>query len=303
MRPFLFFILFAPALLRAQAITNSAHFFTLHDSVFHYNDIYRTDSIEWDFDAVQLLPKSYPLLDSIANFMLRHPQLTIEIGCNTDSRGSDSFNKSLTLMRANDIFYYFINKHNVPKENMVVWGYGETNPLYSDDFIGKSNDPEKYHQLNRRTEFRILATKRIMNPAPRFNPLDTSFTPGSYDLEFIQFLPGRSAIDSSATELEVYYNIAGFLKHHPAVVMEVGAHLDSRGSVEYDNILSQQRAQSVVNYLIRLGVPKSQLVTKGYEDVVPIIPNTQIAMATQKIDKEKLHAINRRTEFKIISMQ
>ena len=84
------------------------------------------------------------------------------------------------------------------------------------------------------------------------------------------------------------------LKDNPMIKIELAAHTDCRGADAYNLKLSQQRAESVVNYLIEKGVVSNRLVAKGYGE-------------TQLLEKcictnctEEQHQKNRRTTFKII---
>jgi outer membrane protein OmpA-like peptidoglycan-associated protein len=84
--------------------------------------------------------------------------------------------------------------------------------------------------------------------------------------------------------------LVSLLKDNPQLIIEIGSHTDDVGSNEYNQKLSQQRAESVVNYLIANGIPKEKMLARGYGESKPIAPNTT-PEGRQK---------NRRTEFKII---
>ncbi|MFT5647043.1 MAG: OOP family OmpA-OmpF porin [Aureispira sp.] len=72
--------------------------------------------------------------------------------------------------------------------------------------------------------------------------------------------------------------------------VEIAGHTDATGDDASNLVLSQKRAESVVNYLIQKGVPTSQLVPKGYGEAAPIADNE-----TLEGRKE-----NRRTEARIL---
>ena len=108
------------------------------------------------------------------------------------------------------------------------------------------------------------------------------------------------------------------LDANETIVVELASHTDSRDSDERNDILSQKRAQSVVDYLISRGIDPDRLAAKGYGERVPrtltkdisregytftagttltdslinLLPTTQI--------KEAAHQLNRRTEFSIL---
>ena len=73
--------------------------------------------------------------------------------------------------------------------------------------------------------------------------------------------------------------------------IEIGGHTDSKGSAEYNKKLSNDRAQSVVNYLIENGISASRLTYIGYGKDQPVATN----------ETEEGRQENRRVEFKVIS--
>lgn len=109
------------------------------------------------------------------------------------------------------------------------------------------------------------------------------------------------------------------LNENPTIVIELGAHTDSRGSLDYNYELSQKRAQSVVNYLIERGIPTERLKAKGYAQSQPKIVDEAllqqypflplgaklnkdfIETLDSEEQKETVHQINRRTEFRVLS--
>jgi peptidoglycan-associated lipoprotein len=102
------------------------------------------------------------------------------------------------------------------------------------------------------------------------------------------------------------------------IVIELASHTDSRGSDERNDVLSQRRAQSVVDYLISRGIDPDRLVAKGYGKRVPrvlgkdvtkdgvlfktgtILNDSTINLLPTTQAKEAAHALNRRTEFSIL---
>ena len=101
-------------------------------------------------------------------------------------------------------------------------------------------------------------------------------------------------LDSSKTVIDT--TMLNILIDNPDIKVEIGSHTDSRGSNLYNQILSQQRAQSVVNYLVGKGVASKRLVAKGYGETKPIVPNRN----EDGSDNPSGRQMNRRTEFKIL---
>lgn len=85
--------------------------------------------------------------------------------------------------------------------------------------------------------------------------------------------------------------LAEMLKLKPAMVIEISGHTDDVGDDASNLTLSQNRAESVRNYLIKKGIAANRIVAKGYGETMPVAGGTSDE-ARQK---------NRRTEVKIIS--
>lgn len=63
--------------------------------------------------------------------------------------------------------------------------------------------------------------------------------------------------------------LIGTLDANPGLVIELGAHTDAQGNAEQNDILSQKRAESVVDYLIIRGIDPGRLIAKGYGERAP----------------------------------
>ncbi len=76
----------------------------------------------------------------------------------------------------------------------------------------------------------------------------------------------------------------------PDIIVEISSHTDSVGSSEYNQLLSQRRADAVVKYLTEKGIDSDRLIAKGYGEKRPIVSNKT----------EEGRALNRRTEFSVV---
>lgn len=110
-----------------------------------------------------------------------------------------------------------------------------------------------------------------------------------YDLDSANIRP------DAAVELDKLVQI---LIDNPEINIELSSHTDSIASVEYNQNLSQRRAQSAVNYLIQRGISPDRLVAKGYGELQPIARNTNPDGTDNPEGRQK----NRRTEFKILQI-
>ncbi|MDD3079624.1 MAG: OmpA family protein [Paludibacter sp.] len=82
------------------------------------------------------------------------------------------------------------------------------------------------------------------------------------------------------------------MHENPTLKIELGSHTDSRGTDEYNQKLSQNRAQSVVDYLVSRGIARDRMVAMGYGESRLLVKCTECT--------EEQHQENRRTEFTVL---
>lgn len=97
-------------------------------------------------------------------------------------------------------------------------------------------------------------------------------------------------LESSFPELN---RLVQLMKKNPGMVVEIEGHTDHEGSDAYNLTLSQNRANSVKNYLVQTGISAASITAKGYGESRPVADNTS----------EEGRALNRRTEFRILKMK
>ena len=135
-------------------------FFTLEDSVISVGDVMICD-IYFSFDSPEILPISFGLLDSIAEFIIKNDTSVFEITHHTDSRGNDNYCLRLSEVRARAIFDYLINR-GVEEKQMTYKGMGENDIIISDKDINSQESDESrevLHAVNRRT---VLEVKSLI---------------------------------------------------------------------------------------------------------------------------------------------
>lgn len=136
----------------------------------------------------------------------------------------------------------------------------------------------------------------------KFNELEIPAKPAMYtwDLE-ISFQPSKVVVlknvefdfnmatirPSSFSSLN---DLAEVMMRKPNLVIEVGGHTDNVGTDESNQVLSQNRANAIKQYLIRKGVKAERIIAVGYGEGMPIADN----------EREEGRQKNRRTEVKII---
>ena len=106
-------------------------------------------NIFFDLDKATLRSASTIELNRLIKLMTDVPTLKIELGGHTDSQGATAYNQSLSERRAKAVVEY-LTKAGVSSSRLVSAGYGEIEPI-------STNETKEGRQLNRRTEFKVLA--------------------------------------------------------------------------------------------------------------------------------------------------
>nr|MBA2330608.1 OmpA family protein [Flavisolibacter sp.] len=84
--------------------------------------------------------------------------------------------------------------------------------------------------------------------------------------------------------------VVQLLNENPAIEIEMSAHTDSYGSDDYNYKLSDNRARSVMEYILSKGIATSRITSQGYGETKPVALN----------DTPENRQLNRRVEFTII---
>ncbi len=105
----------------------------------------------------------------------------------------------------------------------------------------------------------------------------------------ILFAFGQANLTTAAlTQLDTVIQL---LKRSSQLKLEIAGHTDNVGQDESNLLLSQKRAESIKNYLVKRGIAAKRIISKGYGEKYPITDN----------DTENSRQLNRRTEFVVIS--
>ncbi len=141
------------------------------------NSVYYLLHIYYDFDQSYIRGEAEPELQKLMGLMNNNPDYIVEIASHTDSRGSNSYNNRLSSRRADSVVRWLVEK-GIAKDRLVSRGYGED--VNVNNCANQVPCSEKEHQLNRRTEFRILGCKGCVDnpiisnpkPEPKVDPCD-----------------------------------------------------------------------------------------------------------------------------------
>lgn len=125
-------------------------------SLFKEGDVVTIDNIYYDSGKSSIRKDAARELDKLAATLLKYPEMVIEIGSHTDSRGESAENQALSEKRAEAAVEYISHK-GVDRNRMLAKGYGES------DLVNECGDgvscTEAEHQKNRRTTVKIIKVK------------------------------------------------------------------------------------------------------------------------------------------------
>jgi outer membrane protein OmpA-like peptidoglycan-associated protein len=105
-------------------------------------------SLEFENGKANILPAMHADLDKLANFLIDHPDFSLNISGHTDSQGSEVSNLRLSQARADAIKAYLMYQFKIDPDRITATGYGSAIPL-----VEEHNDDDR--KLNRRVEFDI----------------------------------------------------------------------------------------------------------------------------------------------------
>lgn len=116
-----------------------------------------SSDVLFGYDQSSLFNDSKSALGKLITVLNYYPDTDIEVQGHTDSKGSTSYNQSLSNKRANTVSDYLIN-YGISYNRVRVKGFGEDVPKYS-------NDTATGRDQNRRVEFLITANEKMRKEA------------------------------------------------------------------------------------------------------------------------------------------
>jgi hypothetical protein len=103
----------------------------------------------FDLDKSNVRTSEVPELYQVANYMMKFPEVKMEVKGYTDIRASEGYNMKLSENRTNAVINYLVNTYGISSDRFIPSYYGEAENMY------KGATKEQQHQLNRRVEVRI----------------------------------------------------------------------------------------------------------------------------------------------------
>ena len=117
------------------------------------------EQVLFAYDRYDLNAQARTNLDKLTNVLKKYPDTDIQIIGHTDSKGSDSYNQTLSERRAGSVSTY-LNGSGISINRITTKGMGESDPI-------ATNDTDEGRALNRRVEFVITANEKMKAEAQR----------------------------------------------------------------------------------------------------------------------------------------
>ncbi len=257
------------------------------------------DIVYYDLDKFMIREDAKPILDKLAELMIRYSFLDLLVSSYTDSRASDEYNVTLSNNRAKAVTDYMA-KHNVSANRIRLEWFGEQN-LVNDCGDGVPC-AESEQQLNRRSELILEAFsdtnqqyempeemkgKDFCDPTELFTQIQDEIA----QIPTVYFDFDKSMLRSvHKKELE---RTAIMLKRMPNLMLYIEGHTDQRGDDAYNQKLSERRADAVKEYLTKRGIEENRMEEAWFGESRPIHNCNEVTCTPT------MHQLNRRTELRI----
>ena len=161
----------------------------------------------------------------------------------------------------------------------IILPYGQTYGLHA--------DKKGYYSERSSIELPVVKTYTEIERNLLLAPMKVGSMIALNNVWFVQSKP--VLLPDSYPELD---RLVQILKENPTIKIEISGHTDNVGNPKQNQKLSEDRVITIKNYLVAHGIAANRLTGKGYGSSRPIASN----------DKEETRRLNRRVEFRIISM-
>jgi OOP family OmpA-OmpF porin len=112
------------------------------------NTTYVLKNIRFELNSYKLINASCDELDQVAEYIMKHPKINVQLFGHTDDQGDDAYNMKLSYDRAKNAGEYLLTL-GIKKERIEIFGYGKTKPLIK-------QITEEARSINRRVEIRFI---------------------------------------------------------------------------------------------------------------------------------------------------
>ncbi len=168
-------------------------------------------------------------------------------------------------------------------------------------------------QLERDNKYKIVLSKNgFFNEVSEVSTYNLEYPPNQISTTINKAFILDRIFENIEIDLDnIYYNfnkweirddakptldsLSTLLIDNPQIKIQLSSHTDCRGEIDYNQVLSQKRAESAVSYISQKGIEYSRMIAKGYGESAPSV----ICICNDCTEED--HQKNRRTTFKVLN--
>lgn len=259
-------------------------------------------TVNFNFNKYDITTGAAARLDSFIKALPQKMQgLAIELYGHCDSVGNNDYNDQLSQKRVETVKNYLSNKGIESTAIAKEEGFGKRQPLN-----GNASDYER--SLNRRVEIAITYIVEKPVEIAVEKPIEKTITKSFEDtttkvgavitLKNLNFVGGMHYLLPQSAP--VIRELLEVMQQHPQLVISIEGHVcclpDNADGVDLalgTRNLSEMRAKTVYDYLLKNGIEAKRISYKGFGHQYPITPYPEMS------EEERIN--NRRVEVRIIS--
>ncbi|MCH6233968.1 OmpA family protein [Cognataquiflexum rubidum] len=264
-----------------------------------YNLPVLVDIVYYDLDKAKIRNDAEPVLNKIAELMVKYDFLDLAVASHTDARASVEYNRILSEKRAKAVKDH-LSKFGIPEIRVRIDWFGKEK--LTNDCGDGVPCPETKHQLNRRSELVLEAfsdpNREYDLPASLFgkdlcdeNALFEEIQNEINSIPAVYFDFDKSSI--RAVHEKDLERVTLMMKKLKNLQLYLSGHTDQRGNEDYNMKLAERRAKAVLEYLVQRGVEANRIEYKWFGKSQPINDCGTIPCT------ENMHQLNRRTELRL----
>jgi outer membrane protein OmpA-like peptidoglycan-associated protein len=256
--------------------------------------------IFFDFDKSDIGTEFSGSLVHLAKIINENPCVKLQIQGHTDSDGTNEYNQLLSERRAKSVMSKLM-KLGVNPNRLSMVGFGERKPL-----PGNTNRNALEKSKNRRVVFKNNSDKDCVNIDSLLRlslnivnckiqkDIDKSISITNDEIVnmntryLFSVLFDQNKSDIRSGNYIFLNSLIKVIQQHQCIQLKILAYTDSEGDIDFNQKLSERRANSISNYLISKGIPKNRMQSICFGETQPLNQN--------KNESEK--AVNRRVLFK-----
>jgi outer membrane protein OmpA-like peptidoglycan-associated protein/tetratricopeptide (TPR) repeat protein len=139
-----------------KTLTGNLNLENLQLKKIEVNTTFEVKNLLYDYNKSDIRPDAAEVLNKVVKFLKDYPEIEVELGAHSDSRGKDDYNLNLSAARAKSAVDYIVSQ-GIDSSRITSKGYGESALLNKCSNNVKCSEEE--HQVNRRTEVKVTGVK------------------------------------------------------------------------------------------------------------------------------------------------